>query len=276
MDWPARQDMMHVSAEGASVDPHTRGGSISTLIAVHRDFFRHDPPILYKFGFLKYKGKKYSKSMGIWHSVHELMEILPIPVFEYALLRPDIQEDKELVLEEKTLLPLISDFEHAASLDPDAELARADRKKSISYSLTGGKEWKPPLVDVLVNYAIHKDWDKVGALLQDPGGVKYLSRYVDQWLQKGWIPDKYVFDLGNGEAPAHPEAVKKFADSLRDGMSDEEVHTLVFETAKSSDIPPKELFQDLYKVLIGKNMGPRFGKFAIIVGIPRLKELLSS
>ena len=129
---------------------------------------------------------------------------------------------------------------------------------------------------MLVNYAIHKDWDTVGELLEDPEGVKYLSKYVDQWLQRGWIPDKYVFELGKGEAPAHPEAIKKFADSLKEGMTDQEVHTLVFETATSSDIPSKELFQDLYKVLIGKTMGPRFGKFAIIVGIPRLKELLSS
>jgi lysyl-tRNA synthetase class 1 len=276
IDWPARQDMMHVSTEGGSVDHHTRGGTLSTVAAVHRKFFKQDPPIYYKFGFLKYKGKKYSKSKGIGHSVHELMQLLPIPVFEYALLRPDIQEDKELVLDEKTLLPLISDFEHAASLDPNAELARADRKKSISYSLTETKEWKSPLVDVLVNYAIHKDWDKVGQLLEDPEGVKYLSGYVDQWLQKGWIPDKYVFELGKGEAPSHPEAIKKFADSLKEGMTDQDVHTLVFETATSSDIPPKELFQDLYKVLIGKTMGPRFGKFAIIIGIPRLKELLSS
>ncbi|MBD3397527.1 lysine--tRNA ligase [Candidatus Micrarchaeota archaeon] len=274
LDWPARQDMRNVSAEGGSVDHHTRGGSISTLIAVHRKFFGQEPPILYKFGFLKYKGKKYSKSKGIGHSVHELMELLPIPVFEYALLRPDIQEDKELVLEEKTLLPLISDFEHAASLDPGSELARADRKKAISYSLTGGMKWKAPLADILVNYAIHKDWARVGELLKDPEGVNYLSPYILRWLERCWVPDKYVFDLGRGETPSHPEAVRKFAGSLNDGMSADEIQALVFETANALGIPPKELFQDLYKVLIGKSRGPRFGTFAIIIGIPKLKELL--
>lgn len=276
LDWPSRQDFMHVSVEGGSVDHHTRGGTLSTVAAVHTQFFRKEPPIFYKFGFLKYKGKKYSKSKGIGHSVQELMQVLPLPVFEYALLRPDIQEDKELVLEEKTLLPLISDFEHAASLDPDSELARADRKKAISYSLTGGKSWKAPLTDVLVNYAVHKDWGKVGELLNDPEGANYLSGYVDRWLQKGWVPDKYIFDLGKGEAPAHPEALRNFADSLEEGMSADKVQSLVFETAKSEGIPPKELFQDLYRVLIGKSMGPRFGNFAEIIGISRLKELLSS
>jgi lysyl-tRNA synthetase, class I len=275
LDWPSRQDFMHVSVEGGSVDHHTRGGTLSTVSAVHAHFFRKEPPIFYKFGFLKYKGKKYSKSKGIGHSVQELMELLPLPVFEYALLRPDIQEDKELVLEEKSLLPLISDFEHAASLDLDSELARADRKKAISYSLTGGRRWKAPLADILVSYAIQNDWAKAGELLNDPEGVQYLSRYIPGWLERGWIPDKYVFDLGRGELPAHPEAVRKFADSLKEGMGAEDVHTLVFETATSLGIPPRELFQDLYKVLIGKSMGPKFGKFAITIGISRLKELLS-
>ena len=275
LDWPARQDRENVSVEGGSVDHHTRGGTLSTVGAVHREFFRTEPPIFYKFGFLKYKGKKYSKSKGIGHSMEELMELLPIPVLEYALLRPDIQEDKELVLDEKTLLFLITDFEHASILDLEAELARADRKKAISYTFTEGRKWKAPMADLLLNYAIYKDWNRVGELLDDQEGVKYISKYVDEWILRGWIPDKYVFELGNKGTPVRPELVKKFANALKEGMDAEDIQVLIFETAQAEEVPPKELFRDLYTVLIGKEMGPRFGNFAVIIGIPKVKELLS-
>ena len=275
LDWPSRQDFMNVSAEGGSVDHHTRGGTLSTVSAVHREFFKSEPPVFYKFGLLKYKGKKYSKSKGIGHSMEELMELLPIPVLQYALLRPDIQEDKELVLEEKTLLPLISDFEHAASLDPDSELERADRKKAISFSLTGGKKWKAPLADILVNYAIYKDWEETGKRLDDPEGIAYLSGYVSHWISRGWIPDKYIFELEKGGIPSNQELVQKFSDALKEGMNEEEIHSLVFQVAKENGAEPKELFRGLYISLIGKEMGPRFGKFAAILGVGRVKELLS-
>lgn len=275
LDWPSRQDFLHVSTEGGSVDHHTKGGTLSTVSAVHTQFFKKEPPIFYKFGFLKYKGKKYSKSKGIGHTVSELMELLPIPVLQYALLRPDIQEDKELVLEESTLLPLIADFEMVGNLDPDSEMARPERKKLISYALTEGKKWKASIVDVLVTYAIYKDWKKTGEILGDASGIAYLSPYIAQWLSRGWIPDKYVFELGKGGKPANPELVRKFAFALREGMNDEEVQAAAFSTAKENGTPPAVLFKDLYTVLIGKPMGPKLGKFAVVAGVERIKGILS-
>ena len=204
----------------------------------------------------------------------ELMELVPIPVLEYALLRPDIQEDKELVLDEKTLLPLLADFEHAAALDASGELPRADYKKAISYSLTEGKAWKAPIVDLLLNYGIWRDWAKVGELLNDPEGTGYIAPYIEGWIAQGWIPDKYVFELGAGSAPQNPELVRAFAEALSEGLEADQIQALVFETAKSKDVPPKELFRDLYTALIGKEMGPRFGSFALAIGVPKLRELL--
>jgi lysyl-tRNA synthetase class 1 len=181
LDWPARQDFLNVQVEGGSVDHHTKGGTIATVYAIHRQFFKKSgPAVFYKFGFLKYKGKKYSKSKGIGHTVAELMELLPLPILEYALLRPDLQEDKELVLDERTLLALVSDFEYASSIDAEKDLERADRKKAVAYSLTQGKGWNAPLQDILITYALYKDWDAVGQKLNDPSGIAYLSYYIKQ------------------------------------------------------------------------------------------------
>ncbi|MEW5996312.1 MAG: lysine--tRNA ligase [Candidatus Micrarchaeota archaeon] len=274
LDWPARQDFLNVKIEGGSVDHHTKGGTIATVYAVHRQFFKKPGPVVfYKFGFLKYKGKKYSKSKGIGHTVSELMQLLPLPVLEYALLRPDLQEDKELVLEEQTLFTLVSDFEYAASIDPEKELERADRKKAVAYSLTQGKGWKAPLQDILVTYALYKDWKDVGKRLNDPKGVTYLAPYTEQWLSRKWIPDKYVFELK--EAPhEHGKLVKQFASSLNEKMEEQEIQNLVYEIAKKNNVQPPELFKSIYLALISKPQGPKLARFVKILGIKRVKELI--
>ena len=69
LDWAARHEIFGVSIEGASVDHHTKGGTLGTVAAIEKEFLKIEPPIFFKFGFLKYKGKKYSKSKGIGHTV---------------------------------------------------------------------------------------------------------------------------------------------------------------------------------------------------------------
>jgi lysyl-tRNA synthetase class I len=97
---------------------------------------------------------------------------------------------------------------------------------------------------------------------------------VDSWLDKGWIPEKYVFELGSGEKPENPGLIRKFADSLEEGMDEEEIQALAFNIAKEAGVPPRELFTGIYLALIGRPMGPRLGKFVSIAGPARVRELL--
>ena len=58
LDWPTRQKFLNVIVEGGSVDHHSPGGTIATLKKIHSEFYKEEPPYMYKFGLLKYKGKK--------------------------------------------------------------------------------------------------------------------------------------------------------------------------------------------------------------------------
>ena len=274
LDWPSRQNFLNVKVEGGSVDHHTKGGTIATVYAVHQQFFKKSGPVVfYKFGFLKYKGKKYSKSKGIGHTVSELMQLLPLPVLEYALYRPDLQEDKELVLDEQSLYTLVSDFEYAGTIDAEKDLERADRKKAVAYLLTQGKKWSAPLQDILVTYSLYKDWNKVGEKLEDPEGVSYLAPYITQWMERKWIPDKYIFELGSAPHD-HPELVKEFAASLKEEMVEQDIQNLVYEIAKKHDVKAPELFKSLYLALISKPQGPKLARFTKILGIKKVKEMI--
>ncbi|MCX8195454.1 MAG: hypothetical protein N3G22_05125, partial [Candidatus Micrarchaeota archaeon] len=110
---------------------------------------KKNPPIGYKFGFILFGGKKYSKSKGTGMGVAELMDVLPPEVMKYILLKPDLQENVDIVPTGENLLRAIEDYEKAiellriASLD---SLSRADRKRALaaklaSESSSAGRGW---------------------------------------------------------------------------------------------------------------------------------------
>ncbi len=53
-----------------------------------------------------------------------------------------------------------------------------------------------------------------------------------------------------------------------------DIHNLVYEVAKSKGVEPTEMFKILYKAIISKDTGPRFGKLAHAIGIKEVKGML--
>jgi len=273
LDWAARHEIFKVSIEGASVDHHTKGGTLSTVSAIEKEFLKIEPPIFFKFGFLKYKGKKYSKSKGIGHTVGELRELLPEDVLKYLLYRPDIEEDKELVIDKDTLFNIVEGFVKAASLDAgDENLARPDQKNATAFSLAADDlKWKADIKDMLVYYNIYQDWDMVGELVVDKKGVDYLKKYIEKWYEKNLIPDRYYFSVKFGKPT---ELARKYVEKLDSKMNDVDIHNLVFEVAEKEGVQPKQLFKDLYQAIIQKDSGPRLGKLIYAIGVDKVKEEL--
>lgn len=272
LDWPTRQKFLRVVVEGGSVDHHSPGGTISTLIAIHKKVYREEPPYLYKFGLLKYLGKKYSKSKGIGHTVNELLTLAPPEVIKYMLFKPDVDEDKELAINKDTLFQILDDFKHASTIDKnDKTITRADYKKAVAFELCEVKRmWKAEISDIIIYYNIYGDWQKVGELLGDQDGVDYLKGYIETWLKRGLVHDRYLFEIKIERKPTG--VVKKFIESLRDDMNAEEIHNAVFATAKQLGIEPKELFKECYEWLLQKESGPKLGKLIYAVGVRKLKK----
>ncbi|MFH1222425.1 MAG: lysine--tRNA ligase [Candidatus Micrarchaeota archaeon] len=272
LDWATRQKFLNVVVEGGSVDHHSPGGTLSTVIAIRRKIYNEEPPFLYKFGLLKYKGKKYSKSKGIGHTVNELLTLAPVAVIKYVLLRPDVQEDKELVIDKDTLFVLLDDFKKASQLAKSSEsMSRPDRKKAIAFELCdAGAVWTADPSDLVLYYNIYGDWKKAGELAGDAAGVKMLEPYLKVWLEKQLVPDKYMFKLAYNKAAVTP-LVEKYLAALKPGMSAEDIHNLAFTVAQESGAQGKDVFKQMYNWLIAADMGPRLGKLIFAIGVEKVK-----
>ncbi|MEM0330381.1 MAG: hypothetical protein QXW84_03275 [Archaeoglobaceae archaeon] len=55
-------------------------------------------------------------------------------------------------------------------------------------------------------------------------------------------------------------------------MNADEIHTLVYEVAKELGIDANKAFKAIYKILVGKEQGPRVGYFIKSLGVEWVKK----
>lgn len=272
LHWPAWKQIFGTSIEGAGIDHHTKGGSEDTCKAITLDLMKRDYHIPYRYGFILFQGKKYSKSKGKGMGISDVIRLIPPEIIKYMVLKPDLEENVDINPTSEKLLKTLEDFEQASRIAVTEETSRSDRKRAIAFSLsTDWMGWKAPFLDMLLYYQLYHDWDEVGRLLDDPEGVSYMKPYIEEWIAEEFIPDEYRFKYQPGTVEPS-ENVRKFLRSLAGGMDALAVHNAVFDFAKANGIPPKQLFSELYSALLGKEKGPRLGKLVAALGVERIRK----
>ncbi|MBI2080002.1 lysine--tRNA ligase [Candidatus Micrarchaeota archaeon] len=272
LHWPMWMDSYGTSIEGAGVDHHTKGSSWDTLLEVFKRIYKKEAPIGYRYGFILMEGKKYSKSKGLGLGISELVKFVPVEVIKYTLIKPDLEENIDINPTPQNMLRLIEDFEGAAKLTGNVdEMDRATRKRALAFRLSVDKmHWNSSFLDILLYYQIYGDWTEVAKMLGDNDGVNYLKPFIQEWIGKEFIPEEYRFKYQ--PAKVTDEKLRGFVEHLNEKMDALAIHNSVFEFAKTNGIEPKTMFGEVYKILIGKERGPRIGKLIYALGVKRIKE----
>jgi lysyl-tRNA synthetase class 1 len=60
--------------------------------------------------------------------------------------------------------------------------------------------------------------------------------------------------------------VKAVLKELRKANTPEEIQGVAFNAAKESGLKPRDVFPVVYRVLLGKNQGPRLGPYISLIG----------
>jgi lysyl-tRNA synthetase, class I len=278
LHWPAWKQIFRTSIEGAGMDHHTKGGSEDTCKAITLGLMKAEYHIPFKYGFILFQGKKYSKSKGIGMGVSDLVRLVPPEIIKYILVKPDLEENVDINPTAESMLRTMDDFQKAAELSgKDREaLNRHERKMAIAFELSAEKlNWKVGFLDVLLYYQIYHDWNEVARLTADAEGTAYLRPYVEEWIARDFMPDDYRFKYQPGATKPGDAALRAVA-ALSDGMDALAVHNAIFEFAKGNGIEPKALFAELYQALLGKERGPRMGKLIAALGVARVKKDLGA
>ncbi len=275
LHWPSWKQVFKSSIEGAGIDHHTKGGSEDTCKAITKKLLKKEHPIDFRFGFVLFKGRKYSKSKGIGMGVSDLIKLVPPEIVTYAIIKPDLEENVDIDPTNTNLIRYMEDFQDASKLDTSKldEMNRHDRKRAIAFSLSSDNKikWGIPFVDAMVYYHIYGNWEKVGNLCGDPEGVEYLKPYINEWIERDFVPGEYSFSY-NPSKEKMTDEVREMIAGLSENMQPLDIHNAVFEFSKSKGIKPAEFFAAAYEALIGKKRGPRLGKLIYAIGVKRVKE----
>jgi lysyl-tRNA synthetase class 1 len=104
--------------------------------------------------------------------------------------------------------------------------------------------------------------EEYGYLKETKCGLDERIGYALNWVQ----------DFEEDE-PAHVEltdeeqkAVKAVANELEKASNEEEYQAVVFTVSKSTGVKARRLFPVIYRILLGKTQGPRFGPYVGLVG----------
>jgi lysyl-tRNA synthetase class 1 len=291
-EFAARWAALKISFEAYGKDI---ADSVKVNDAICREILGFEPPlhVMYEM-FLDKSGRKISKSVGnvftpqVWlrygspESLALLMfkrfigtrelDVTDIPTYMNEVDRLErIYFGLEKIENEKELKNLKRLFEYIHFLNPPkkpglqvqystmVEIARIlPKKRQLDFTIKKLKEFK----------IIEKLTPKLKIQ------VKQRLEFAKNWLEDFEKLEKIEITLKENEK----EAIKNLISAIKSEKDGEKLQAKIFEIARAHQIAPSEFFKILYKILLGKESGPRLGPYLIEIGkkvaIEKLKEVL--
>ncbi|HEY4160961.1 MAG TPA: lysine--tRNA ligase [Candidatus Saccharimonadales bacterium] len=295
LDFPAHWFLQHVACEPSGRDHSTKGGSVETGEHICRDIYGAEPPLAVPYDFINMAGdtKKMSASKGTGLDAVEAARIMPPEVVRYFVLRA--APSKRLYFDPiGGVVQLMDEFAAFAAKED-----KTDGEQQLWYICTRGQTGqrivsRVPFSHLVESYqASLKNADKT---LEVIGRTEYAKvaaeeadiirgelQFIDEWLAKR-APEDVKFSLQDSVDPSQfNEPEKRLFSSLADKIAAAPTdadggwfHNAVYECKDETGLQPKEMFQALYRLLIGKTSGPRAGWFLSMLSrdwlIGRLRE----
>jgi lysyl-tRNA synthetase class 1 len=278
IDWPARWWLLDVAVEPFGRDHASAGGSYDTGEQIVEKIFGGKAPVPVKYDFINLFGdtKKMSASKGTGLSASEAAAIIPSEVMRYFIL--NAPPNKLLHFDPIGGLTRLMDDFAALLAKPDKD----EREKRLIEICENGVESvvsSVPFSHLVASYqSALNDSEKtleVIARTEHALNVKEQRetilkemKFIDNWLKK-WAPEDVKFQILEKVNEADFSAEEReylhaLADKIEAGPDEpdaEWLHKAIYDFKDHMGLEPKQLFQTLYKALIGKNSGPRAGWF---------------
>lgn len=295
IDWPMRWKEEGVDFEPAGKDHHSEGGSFDTARKIVKEVFSGEAPVTFQYDFIRIKGRggKISSSTGEVISLKDVLDIYPPEIVRYlfAGTRPNSEFAISFDLD---VLKIYEDYDKCERIyfgvQEVNEKKRAKEKRIYELSQVSSVPvelpYQVPLRHLCNLLQIHSgDIDAVIGLFGDVKESQIDRLRVRTECAWNWItqfsPDDFRFSLASEDDPAVNISgnMLKAVNLLRNEIENLEKHDekslgeAIYTIAEKTDLDPKELFTGVYRILIGKEKGPRLAGFMLIVGKDKLLSI---
>ncbi len=302
VEWPTRWAYLGVACEPFGKDHYVEGGSYdvgSVLVERLHDF---PAPVPVPYEWITLDGRAMSSSKGYYVTLSDWAEVCHEEVLRYLMIKGKPLKHIDLDMR----FGLLNAVDEYDALERRYFSGDASHREEVVYELSrvdGVPPECPPHVPfrfcavVVQVVGAVEDLDeerfeaaveimkKAGHLDEDPEG--FARRWLKTRLEKaaGWVrryaPEDVRFQVRE-EPPElelsdeEIEFLEALLENLRgvDESDPGRLQKAVFEAARSVGMSPQEAFAVFYRVVIGKDRGPRAGTLISAVGVDRVSSLI--
>lgn len=258
-EWAIKWSTFNVTIEWSGKDHMSKGGSFEIAAKILKSVFNQEPPMAKAYEFFLWNGKKMSSSKGLGLTGEELLEVLPPQIARFLMIKTDPNKAVEFNPVGTDIIPkLFDDYQKAA----DAYFNKGDQDLARAFELSQiGEVQKPPDI----RFSLLAQWVQMPNMKKqiEREGLTDWAKYAQVWIEK-YAPENAKF-LVQKELPAaaedlydkQKELLQKIAVEIDSAEDAEEFQTHIYDIGKELGLNGKETFAAIYKVLIGKDHGPK-------------------
>ena len=284
-EWAAKWGALGVQVEGAGKDHSTRGGARDVANHIAREVFDIAIPYDVPYEFFLVGGKKMSSSKGSGSTAHEVSELFPTEVFRLALLGKDINQQINFEPEGETVPVLYDQYDRLADLYEEGVADDFTRLYSLVHIGAARehppKRYRPRFSQVaymlqMPHVNMHHETEEAKGAPLEGADVEVLEErgmYARHWLTT-YAPERYKFDIQESLPAQAKDLTDIQKDALRKlhayvtsvaALEGQELHTQLHAIKEESGIAPKDFFQAIYLIFLGKESGPKAGWFLSVM-----------
>ncbi len=279
IDWPARWSLMGVDVEPFGRDHATKGGSYDTGKEIADRIFNSKAPFPVPYNFINKTGenKKMSKSKGDVITAAQLLELMPVEILWFFILRSP--PEKMLFFDEQeTLMRLFDEFSELLN-KKDKTNAETQLIDLCLHGVAEPTATNIPFSHLVASYQaslrnpsdtieVIKRTEHKDTAVEDKDTLVRELKFIDSWLNTS-APDEVRFELQESCSKGDfSESQIQYLNLLADKISKAPqsadgswFHGAIYDLKKEELVEPSELFSTIYYILIGKKSGPRAGWF---------------
>lgn len=258
IEWSAKWKVLGITVEGAGKDHMSRGGSHDLTSLVCKQVFNYEVPYPIVYEFFLIGGKKMSSSKGKGFAASDMLEILPVELLRFIMVRAKISQAIEFDPEKTDTIPnLFDEYQEAADSyfgKKEDDLARIFELSQIEQVV------KPPTV----RFSTLAQWVQMPNKQEEikKEGAEDWAKYAKYWVEN-FAPEKDKFSVKEElpeEAKNLTELQKKYLGLLSEKIEGKDAEAFQFEIyniAKGVGLSSKDAFQAIYLTLLGKDHGPK-------------------
>ncbi len=303
VDWPMRWAYEGVDFEPAGKEHHSAGGSFDTAKDIAKSVYGFEPPVTFKYDFISIKGMggKISSSLGNVLSIADVLEIYQPELVRYlfAGTKPDTEFAISFDLD---VIKIYEDYDRCERVyfGSDEIGEKKKPKEHRIYELSqvenvpGEKPVQLPfrhlcnllqIFDGSIDAALLRFCETDGVELTDESRkrAEIRAKCALNWIAKH-APEDFRFVLKSPDDPVEEldkaglsaiVGLREELETSKKTHTEETLGTFFYTLAERIGMDPKELYRVLYRVLLGKEGGPRLAAFILTAGESRILSILN-